>query len=54
MEPISSGFQEGRRLSEALMNRVCEDVLRGDNEQVKKVSAAPLWVRVLCAELQQS
>lgn len=59
MEPISSGFQEGRRLSEALMDRVCQDMLRGDNEQVKKVTVCcsdvpPLWVRVPCAEPQQS
>lgn len=37
MEPISSGFQEGRQLSETLMDEVCQDALRGDNEQVKKV-----------------
>ncbi|XP_029989059.1 protein Niban isoform X2 [Sphaeramia orbicularis] len=37
MEPISSGFQEGRHLSETLMDQVCQDVLKGgDNEQLKK------------------
>lgn len=59
MEPISSGFQEGRRLSEALMDRVCQDVLRGDNEQVKKVTVCcsdvpPTWVHVPCSEAEQS
>lgn len=38
MEPISSGFQEGRQLSESLMDQVCQDVLlQDDNEQLKKV-----------------
>lgn len=38
MEPVSSGFQEGRRLSETLMDEVCRDALQGDIGQVKKVS----------------
>lgn len=38
MEPISSGFQEGRQLSENMMDKVCQDVLLvEDNEQLKKV-----------------
>lgn len=43
MEPLSSGFQEGRRLIEALMDKVCQEVLQGDNDQVKKVR----WSQVL-------
>ncbi|KAM8889047.1 protein Niban 1a isoform 1-T1 [Synchiropus picturatus] len=40
MEPISSGFQDGRRLSEELMDGICRDVQQGgDNEQVKKALA---------------
>lgn len=40
MEPISSGFQEGRQLSETLMDQVCQDVLLQDNkEQLKKALA---------------
>ncbi|KAM9832063.1 protein Niban 1a [Neosynchiropus ocellatus] len=40
MEPVSSGFQEGRRLSEELMAGICRDVQQGgDNEQVKKALA---------------
>ncbi|XP_034562226.1 protein Niban 1a [Notolabrus celidotus] len=35
MEPISSGFQEGRQLSENMMNQVCQEV-DGDSEQLKK------------------
>ncbi|XP_020510595.3 protein Niban 1a [Labrus bergylta] len=34
MEPISSGFQEGRQLSENMMDQVCQEV--NDNEQLKK------------------
>lgn len=38
MEPISCGFQEGRQLSETMMDRVCQDVLlQGDKEKLKKV-----------------
>ena len=37
MEPISSGFQEGRQLSETLMDNVCQAAQQGDNEKVKKV-----------------
>lgn len=37
MEPISSGFQEGRQLSETLMDNVCQGAQQGDNEKVKKV-----------------
>ncbi|KAM7409391.1 hypothetical protein PAMA_001054 [Pampus argenteus] len=39
MEPISSGFQEGRQLSESMMDRVCQDVLQGQKEQLKKALA---------------
>ncbi|XP_070688236.1 protein Niban 1a [Pempheris klunzingeri] len=40
MEPISSGFQEGRQLSERTMDQVCQDVLlQGNNEQLKKALA---------------
>uniref|UniRef100_A0AAQ5ZWC4 Niban apoptosis regulator 1a n=1 Tax=Amphiprion ocellaris TaxID=80972 RepID=A0AAQ5ZWC4_AMPOC len=38
MKPISSGFHEGRQLSEKMMDQVCQDVLLGgQNEQLKKV-----------------
>lgn len=38
MDPVSSGFLEGRQLSEAMMDQVCQDVLQGaNNEQLKKV-----------------
>lgn len=37
MEPISSGFQEGRQLIETLMDQVCRSAQRGDTEEVKKV-----------------
>ncbi|XP_059197796.1 protein Niban 1a [Centropristis striata] len=37
MEPVSSGFQEGRTLSENMMDAVCQDVLQMVNhEQLKK------------------
>ncbi|XP_040895978.1 protein Niban 1a [Toxotes jaculatrix] len=37
MEPISSGFLEGRQLSEKMMDQVCQDVMAGEeNEQLKK------------------
>ncbi|XP_073332786.1 protein Niban 1-like [Pagrus major] len=37
MEPISSGFQGGRQLSETMMDQVCQDVLlQGDKEKLKK------------------
>ncbi|XP_068176338.1 protein Niban 1a [Antennarius striatus] len=40
MEPISSGFQEGRKLSGQLMEEVCQDLLLQDDiEQLKKVLA---------------
>uniref|UniRef100_A0A3Q1G9V8 Niban apoptosis regulator 1a n=1 Tax=Acanthochromis polyacanthus TaxID=80966 RepID=A0A3Q1G9V8_9TELE len=40
MEPISSGFHEGRQLSEKMMDQVCQDVLLGgQNEQLKKALA---------------
>ncbi|KAM9409278.1 protein Niban 1a [Pholidichthys leucotaenia] len=40
MEPISSGFQDGRQLSETMMDQVCQDVVKGaDNEQIKKALA---------------
>lgn len=38
MQPISSGFQEGRQLSENMMDQVCQDIL-GDNEKLKKALA---------------
>lgn len=37
MEPISSGFQEGRQLSESAMDQVCQHVVGGANEDAKKV-----------------
>lgn len=40
MEPVSSGFQEGRQLSEHMMDKVCQDVpLVADNEQLQKTLA---------------
>eukprot|EP00066_Takifugu_rubripes_P026533 XP_011615799.1 PREDICTED: protein Niban [Takifugu rubripes] len=33
MEPISSGFQEGRELIETLMDQVCQSAQRGDTEK---------------------
>ncbi|XP_070765105.1 protein Niban 1a [Enoplosus armatus] len=39
MQPISSGFQEGRQLSENMMDQVCQDVLLvGDNELKKALA----------------
>lgn len=37
MEPISSGFQEGRQLMESLMEEVCQSAQQGDQEAVRKV-----------------
>lgn len=38
MGPISSGFDEGRQLSESMMDQVCQDVLQGgDNELLRQV-----------------
>lgn len=38
MEPVSSGFLEGRQLSEHAMDQVCQDVLQLVNkEELKKV-----------------
>lgn len=48
MEPLSSGFQEGRRLIEALMDEVCQDVLRGDNDQMKKVRWSQVLLMYFC------
>ncbi|XP_018532179.1 protein Niban 1a [Lates calcarifer] len=40
MEPISSGFQEGRQLSESMMDQVCQDYMAGgDSEQLEKALA---------------
>ncbi|XP_037553800.1 protein Niban 1a [Nematolebias whitei] len=40
MEPISSGFLEGRQLSETKMNQACQEVLQGaTNERLKEVLA---------------
>ncbi|KAF3835554.1 hypothetical protein F7725_028112 [Dissostichus mawsoni] len=40
MEPVSSGFQEGRQLSETMMDQLCQDVrMLVDNEQVKEALA---------------
>ncbi|XP_068564072.1 protein Niban 1a isoform X2 [Cebidichthys violaceus] len=40
MEPVSSGFLEGRQLSERAMDQVCQDVLRlADKEELKKALA---------------
>ncbi|XP_028259171.1 protein Niban-like [Parambassis ranga] len=39
MEPISSGFQEGRQLSESQMDQVCRDVLQGlENEAMQALA----------------
>lgn len=45
MEPISSGFQEGRELIETLMDQVCQSSQRGDTEEVRKVRTrfGPHW-----------
>lgn len=38
MEPISSGFLDGRQLMETKMDEVCQEVQKGaDNETLKKV-----------------
>lgn len=38
MEPISSGFQDGRQLSDSMMDQVCQDYQGGGvNENLKKV-----------------
>ncbi|TNM87748.1 hypothetical protein fugu_005969 [Takifugu bimaculatus] len=37
MEPITSGFQEGRELIETLMDQVCQSAQRGDTEEVRKL-----------------
>lgn len=38
MEPISAGFQEGRQLSENMMDQVYQDIKQGcGNEQLKQV-----------------
>uniref|UniRef100_A0A669DVA5 Niban apoptosis regulator 1a n=1 Tax=Oreochromis niloticus TaxID=8128 RepID=A0A669DVA5_ORENI len=38
MEPISAGFQEGRQLSENMMDQVYQDIKQGcNNEQLKRV-----------------
>ncbi|TDH08975.1 hypothetical protein EPR50_G00103200 [Perca flavescens] len=40
MEPVSSGFQEGRQLSERTMDQLCQDVpLLEDNERLKEALA---------------
>ncbi|KAF1385284.1 hypothetical protein PFLUV_G00106130 [Perca fluviatilis] len=40
MEPVSSGFQEGRQLSERTMDRLCQDVpLLADSEGLKEALA---------------
>ncbi|XP_069577900.1 protein Niban 1a isoform X2 [Brachyistius frenatus] len=40
MEPVTSGFLEGRQLSESMMDQVCQDVLQGaNNEPLKKALA---------------
>ncbi|KAK5869437.1 hypothetical protein PBY51_024153 [Eleginops maclovinus] len=40
MEPVSSGFQEGRQLSENMMDKLCQDVMMMvDNELVKEALA---------------
>lgn len=45
MEPISSGFQEGRELIETLMDQVCQSTQTGDTEEVRKVRTrfGPQW-----------
>ncbi|XP_053179063.1 protein Niban 1a [Scomber japonicus] len=40
MEPISSGFQDGRQLSESMMDQVCQQYLQGaKNDEIKKALA---------------
>ncbi|XP_031162477.1 protein Niban 1a isoform X3 [Sander lucioperca] len=40
MEPVSSGFQEGRQLSERMMDRLCQDVpLLADSEGLRQALA---------------
>uniref|UniRef100_H2RXH4 Niban apoptosis regulator 1a n=1 Tax=Takifugu rubripes TaxID=31033 RepID=H2RXH4_TAKRU len=41
MEPISSGFQEGRELIETLMDQVCQSAQRGDTEELLSNMAKP-------------
>uniref|UniRef100_A0A8C2XD13 Niban apoptosis regulator 1a n=1 Tax=Cyclopterus lumpus TaxID=8103 RepID=A0A8C2XD13_CYCLU len=44
MEPVSSGFLEGRQLSEHAMDQVCQDVLQLVNkEELKKVCQSSLF-----------
>lgn len=41
MEPISSGFMDGRQLMETKMDEVCRAVLQGaDNEELKQVGSS--------------
>ncbi|KAM7387809.1 hypothetical protein PAMP_024022 [Pampus punctatissimus] len=57
MEPISSGFQEGRQLSESMMDQVCQDVLQGgQNEQLKKLmeNAASTFEQLLRKAVQDN
>ncbi|CAK6977723.1 protein Niban 1a [Scomber scombrus] len=40
MEPISSGFHDGRQLSESMMDQVCQEYLQGaKNDELKKALA---------------
>ncbi|XP_028301161.1 protein Niban-like isoform X2 [Gouania willdenowi] len=50
MEPISSGFSEGRQMSEVAMKQLCEDVLQGaSHEQLRKsLSVMERWDLLLC------
>lgn len=47
MEPISSGFQEGRQLMESLMDEVCQSVQRGVNGDVRKVRTDHMVISTL-------
>lgn len=41
MEPISSGFMDGRQLMETKMDEVCQAVLQGaDNDNLKQVGSS--------------
>lgn len=51
MEPISSGFQEGRQLIQSLMDEVCQSAQQGDKEDVGKVRTDHM-VSHLCGVVQ--
>lgn len=53
MEPISSGFQEGRQLMESLMDEVCQSVQQGDKEDAWKVRSHIFGENLRCLDLSQ-